>query len=149
VSVSELTPDLEALVAVARAVREHAYAPYSSFLVGAALRTSLGEVFSGCNVENASYGATICAERSAVLAMVANVKRPASASAKWRPAISAIAIFTDAPTLAMPCGMCRQVLSEFVVSALIVVANPREHIVVPFEQLFPFPFELDSRGLGE
>lgn len=148
-SASELTPDLEVLVAAARAVREHAYAPYSSFLVGAALRTTFGEVFSGCNVENASYGATICAERSAVLAMVANAKRPASARAKWRPAISAIAIYTDAPTLAMPCGMCRQVLSEFAVSALIVVANPREHSTVSFEQLLPFPFELDSQGRGE
>jgi cytidine deaminase len=144
--VTELTPELAELVAAARAVREQAYAPYSSFQVGAALRTSLGEVFTGCNVENASYGATICAERSAVLGMVAQAKRPASAAASWRPRISAVAVFTDAPTLAMPCGMCRQVLAEFERDALVVVANPREHRVLSFAELFPEPFVLHPEG---
>jgi cytidine deaminase len=142
--VSELAPELLDLLARARAVREQAYAPYSRFKVGAAVRASSSEVFSGCNVENASYGGTICAERSAVLAMVAHVKRPASADLKWRPRIAAIAVFTDAPTLAMPCGLCRQVLAEFVAAALVVVANPREQRVVQFSELFPAPFVLDS-----
>jgi cytidine deaminase len=140
--VTELTADLQALVVAARDVREHAYAPYSRFLVGAALRSDDGAVYSGCNVENASYGATICAERNAVLGMVAHAARPAQASRSWRPRISAVAVFTDAPTLAMPCGMCRQVLAEFERDALVVIANPREQRVLPFAELFPEPFVL-------
>jgi cytidine deaminase len=137
-----LTPEQAELVAAARAVRERAYAPYSKFKVGAALRTSHGDVFTGCNVENASYGGTICAERSAVLAMVANTPRPESASATWRPTLSEIAVFTDADELAMPCGLCRQVLTEFVGSALVIVANLRDQRVIRFSDLFPEPFVL-------
>lgn len=138
-----LSADLQALVDAARVVREHAYAPYSSFLVGAALRTVDGELFSGCNVENASYGGTICAERSAVLAMVAQARRPSPPlPAAFRPRISAVAVFTDAPTLAMPCGLCRQVLAEFEQDALVVVASPRAARVLAFSELFPEPFVL-------
>jgi cytidine deaminase len=137
-----LTPEQAELVAAARAVRERAYAPYSKFKVGAALRTSRGDVFTGCNVENASYGGTICAERSAVLAMVANTPRPGSASATWRPTLSEIAVFTDADELAMPCGLCRQVLAEFVGSALVIVANLRDQRLIRFSDLFPEPFVL-------
>lgn len=128
-----LTPDLAELLARARAVRELAYAPYSRFLVGAALRADDGRVFVGCNVENASYGATICAERSAILAMVAAGGR----------VISDIAVFTDADSLAMPCGLCRQVISEFQRDARLVVANPRQQRVVAFSEIFPEPFVLD------
>jgi len=131
--VSELSPELTELVAAARAVRERAYAPYSSFWVGAAVRGESGRIFSGCNVENASYGATICAERSAVLTMVSEGDRR----------LTAVAVFTDAATLAMPCGLCRQVLAEFERAAQIVVANPREVRVIAFSALFPEPFVLD------
>ena len=130
---SELSPELTELVAAARAVRERAYAPYSSFWVGAAVRGESGRIFSGCNVENASYGATICAERSAVLTMVSEGDRR----------LTAVAVFTDAATLAMPCGLCRQVLAEFERAAQIVVANPREVRVIAFSALFPEPFVLD------
>ncbi len=123
----------EALVAAARAVRERAYAPYSSFKVGAAVRADSGELFVGCNVENASYGATICAERNAILAMVAAGQR----------SIASIAVFTDAETLAMPCGLCRQVISEFQHEAELIVANPREQRVLRFSEIFPEPFVLD------
>lgn len=132
-SKAELTPELAELVAAARAVRERAYAPYSQFLVGAALRAENGQIFVGCNVENASYGATICAERSAILAMIAAGQR----------AIAAVAVFTDADTLAMPCGLCRQVISEFERSARLVVANPRQQRVLGFSEIFPEPFVLD------
>jgi len=121
------------LLAAARAVRERAYAPYSHFLVGAALRAENGQVFVGCNVENASYGATICAERSAILAMVAAGQR----------AITSIAVFTDADTIAMPCGVCRQVISEFQRDAQLLVANPRQQRVLGFSEIFPEPFVLD------
>jgi cytidine deaminase len=131
--VSGLSPEQAALVSAARAVRELAYAPYSSFKVGAAVRAENGELFVGCNVENASYGATICAERNAILAMVSAGQR----------SLASIAVFTDAATLAMPCGLCRQVISEFQREAELIVANPREQRVLPFAQIFPEPFVLD------
>jgi cytidine deaminase len=90
------------LKAAARAAR-NAYAPYSHFHVGAAIISEDGRVFSGCNIENASYGLTICAERNAIAAAIsAGVRR-----------ISAIAIVADGTTPAFPCGACRQVLAEF------------------------------------
>jgi len=131
--VSALGSELEELLAAARAVRDRAYAPYSGFLVGAALRAENGALFVGCNVENASYGATICAERSAILAMVAAGQRE----------IRSLAVFTDAETLAMPCGLCRQVISEFQHAAQLIVANPRQRRVLTFSEIFPEPFVLD------
>lgn len=130
---NETRPELEALLSAARAVRERAYAPHSKFLVGAALLANNGQIFVGCNVENVSFGATICAERSAVCAMVGGGQL----------VISAIAVFTDAPTLAMPCGLCRQVISEFQKDAQLLVANPRQRRVLAFSEIFPEPFVLD------
>jgi cytidine deaminase len=95
--------DWTALVTAAREVRQHAYAPYSSYQVGAALLSGSGSIYTGCNVENASYGLALCAERSAVAAMVAAGERT----------IRAIAVVTDGPVPGPPCGMCRQVLAEF------------------------------------
>jgi cytidine deaminase len=126
---AELLP----LIAAARAVREHAYAPYSGFRVGAAIRARSGAVYVGCNVENASYGATVCAERAAIFAMVAAAER----------AFSAIAIYTESDELTMPCGMCRQVLYEFAEDAHVVVANGRRSRVAPFGSLLPEPFVLE------
>ena len=91
------------LVNQAIEAREKAYAPYSKFKVGAAILTKNGTVFLGCNIENASYGATICAERAAVCNMIANGGTDPIA----------IAICYNAEEFAVPCGICRQVLSEF------------------------------------
>jgi cytidine deaminase len=95
--------DRERLVEAARNVRKNAYAPYSKYRVGAALLTPKGLVFSGCNVENSTYGATICAERAAVTAMVAAGEK----------IISACAVVTGGEIPGSPCGICRQVLFEF------------------------------------
>jgi cytidine deaminase len=94
---------LARLVTAARAVRDRAYAPYSGYRVGAAILTKSGAVFTGCNVENASYGATICAERGAIMQMVA--------MGEHDPVACAVA--TGGPHPGSPCGMCRQVLREF------------------------------------
>jgi cytidine deaminase len=113
--------DAEAeLEQLARAARDRAYAPYSNFRVGAALVAGDGRVFTGANVENASYGLTVCAERNAVMAMVL-----AGATD-----VQAIYVASDIAPPASPCGMCRQTLLEFVrdpAATRVVVISPRGH----------------------
>ncbi len=94
---------LEDLKAAARSAAEQAYCPYSGFRVGAAVLTDSGEIFAGCNVENASYGLTLCAERNAIFQMVA----------KGFTQILAVAIYTPTTRPSAPCGACRQVILEF------------------------------------
>lgn len=122
-------------MARARAARDRAYAPFSGFHVGAVLLADDGAVFEGCNVENASYGLTICAERGAVMAAVAAGKR----------AFTAVFIATDGTEPAAPCGACRQVLAEFAPDLLVVSETGGKTSEWTLEQLLPEPF----KGLPE
>ncbi len=111
--------------------RNHAYAPYSKFAVGAALLIESGEIFTGCNVENASYGLTICAERAAVAsAIVAGYRK-----------FAALAVEADTSEPVMPCGACRQVLAEFAPSLPISCSGRNgAHSFHLLSALFPSPF---------
>lgn len=101
------------LIAAAKAAREKAYVPYSRFPVGAALLTSDGQLYSGCNIENASFGLTNCAERTAVFKMVSEGHHQ----------FKAIAIVADTEGPVSPCGACRQVLTEFGPDAVVYLTN--------------------------
>jgi cytidine deaminase len=127
-----LAPSDRRLIAAARSVRRHAHAPYSGFRVGAAIRARSGEVFTGCNVENASLGAGICAERGAILHAVASGLRPGD--------LTAVAVYTTAGKPTPPCGMCLQVLVEFGAEARVLLAGPRGVRATSMPELYPFPF---------
>lgn len=145
---TDLDPtDFEDLMKAAREVRANAYAPYSHFQVGAAVRMD-NKIFVGSNVENASYGGTICAERAAIFSGVASGMRT----------LQTIAISTDAigsPDSGnrAPCGLCRQVIAEFSTPRTIVLfdagnSEGKKFVgeVIVFEQLLPFRFRLESES---
>jgi cytidine deaminase len=120
------------LAAAARAASAHAWCPYSGFAVGAAVRAADGRVFAGCNVENASYGLTVCAERNAVFQAVAAGARD----------LVALALFTPTPQPASPCGACRQVMAEFGVREVRCAAEDGHDARYTLEQLLPHAFGL-------
>jgi cytidine deaminase len=118
------------LVTAARAAQARAYAPYSNFRVGAALEGEDGAVYTGCNVENASYGLTICAERAAVCAAVVAGTR------RLRRAV----VVSDVDPPASPCGACRQVLSEFGASLRVDAYGPASQASWSMDELLPAAF---------
>jgi cytidine deaminase len=127
----------EQIIAGALAVRLRAYAPYSKYLVGAAVLTQSGQVFTGCNVENASYGLTICAERSAIFQAVA------------ADSMKLTAIAVAATEKVTPCGACLQVMAEFSEDLLIFLVDPSNPSVVTqrtLNELLPHRFSLEVRG---
>ena len=131
--------DWASLSKQAWAVREQAYAPYSKFAVGAALLSESGEIYLGCNVENISFGLTICAERNAVTAAIQAGRRK----------FSGIAIVADTETPVVPCGACRQFLAEFN-PALPIYAAGRGGVSQCWllSQLLPSPFEGIAVGVS-
>ncbi len=128
---TDRSPDLDSLMTAAREAAKNAYAPYSDFSVGAAILTQGGAVHAGCNVENASYGLSICAERNAATSMV-------SASPDDR-RISAVAVFSPNTSPCFPCGACRQFLREFGCEEVVVedTSGLRRY---PFEEILPNSF---------
>jgi cytidine deaminase len=126
--------DKERLIASARTARGQAFAPYSKYAVGAAVADASGHIWTGCNVENASYGATVCAERVAIFKMVSEGRRD----------VRVLAI--SASNIAPPCGICLQVLSEFATEqdSLMIYLSDSEGLVEEFtmSQLLPHPFKL-------
>lgn len=123
------------LLAAAELAREHAYAPYSHFFVGAAVMSSMGKMYAGCNVENASYGLSICAERTAIFAAVTAGERH----------IQSLAVVSDATQPSMPCGACRQVLEEFAAAPdmpITLASTEGAMVETTLAELFPRPFTL-------
>lgn len=117
----------------AKAAAEFSYSPYSHFPVGAALECADGSVYTGCNVENASYGGTICAERVAIVKAVSEGKRD----------FVRLAIFGEGEKYCLPCGMCRQFLNEFSRDMELLCSRAGGgYVSYSLKQLMPYPFEL-------
>lgn len=130
--------DAQALIAAAARARERAVAPFSNFRVGAAVETEDGKVFTGCNVESASYGLTVCAERVAIWKALSEGERR----------FKRLAIVADTKKLTPPCGTCRQIIWEFCRDAAIVLANLRDSTeTLSVSDLIPRAF--DARFLKE
>jgi cytidine deaminase len=130
-----MAEDAQLLLAAAELARENAYAPYSHFAVGAAVLSSGGKMYAGCNVENASYGLTICAERTAIFAAVAAGERQ----------LAGLAVVMESNEPRMPCGACRQVLQEFAISPeipVVVATTAGQQHSTTLGELFPDPFTL-------
>jgi cytidine deaminase len=124
--------DQDLLITAAKQARENAHAPYSNFRVGAALRSTSGRIFSGCNVENATYGLTVCAERVAIFKAISEGER----------GFSAIAVVTDTDALTPPCGACRQLIWEFCGDVPVTMANlAGKRETLQMKELFPKPFD--------
>lgn len=125
-------PSSDSLIAAALRAREHAHAPFSRFKVGAAILASDGRIFTGCNVENATYGLTICAERVAVF------KAISEGATKF----DHIAVVAETDSLTPPCGACRQILWEFCGEAELTLANTAGHSEsMTVKDIFPRPFD--------
>ena len=129
-------PDMtDPLLEAALAVRENAFAAYSHFKVGAAIVDSTGRIHTGCNVENATYGLTVCAERVAVFKAISEGVKPGQ--------FRRVAIAADTDTLTPPCGACRQILWEFCGDIEIVMVNARGKTeTYHLKELFPKPFDV-------
>jgi cytidine deaminase len=128
----KISPSEQNLVQAAKAARENAHAPFSGFRVGAAVRTKSGRIYTGCNVENASYGLTICAERVAIFKAISEGDR----------GFDAIAVVTDTDNLTPPCGACRQIIWEFCGEVPVILSNLNDKVERESSgRLLPRPFD--------
>lgn len=120
------------LIEAARQVRERAYAPFSNFKVGAALRTKDGKIYTGCNIESASYGLTVCAERVAVWKAISEGEKE----------FTEIAVVVDTQELTPPCGVCRQIIWEFCGDVPVILANLKgDTETIKMSELLPRAFD--------
>jgi cytidine deaminase len=127
--------DVESLIEAAQQARLHSVAPFSNFLVGAAVKTASGKVYTGCNVESASYGLTVCAERVAIWKALSELS-------EGERQFTDLAVVADTDTLTPPCGTCRQIIWEFARGARIVFANLKgEREVFHISDLLPRAFD--------
>ena len=125
--------EIDRLLDLAQEARDHAYAPYSHYSVGAALLTAEGQVYQGCNIENAGFTPTVCAERTAFFKAIYDGHR----------AFRAVAVIATGEEMGFPCGVCRQVMAEFCDRGFIIVTANRDRSKVDvstFEQLLPHSF---------
>jgi len=132
---TNVDPEPEELLEQARVAARNSYSPYSGFKVGSALRLASGEIVTGTNVENVSYGLTVCAERSALVRAVA----------EYGPGIrvAAVAVANLNGAASPPCGACRQMLAEFVLSdAEVIFATADGARIMRFSEIFPLAFEM-------
>lgn len=127
------------LLAAAWQIRGRAYAPYSRFKVGAAVLGTTGRIYCGCNVENASFGLTVCAERVAVFQAVAAGERE----------LTALAVVSDAPVPAMPCGACRQVMAEFGIELVVAANLAGQYRCIRLSDLLPQAFSAACLALND
>ncbi len=124
--------EYDALILAAKQARENAHAPFSDFRVGAAVRANSGRVYTGCNIENASYGLTCCAERVAIFKALSEGER----------GFEAIAVVTETDNLTPPCGACRQIIWEFCGEVPVILANLKGKIERESAgKLLPRPFD--------
>ena len=125
--------EIDRLLDLAQEARDHAYAPYSHYSVGAALLTAEGQVYQGCNIENAGFTPTVCAERTAFFKAIYDGHR----------AFRAVAVIATGEEMGFPCGVCRQVMAEFCDKDFIIITANRDRTKVdvsPFETLLPHSF---------
>jgi cytidine deaminase len=123
------------LISLAIQAREFSHSPYSTKKIGAAIQLSNGAIYSGCNIENASYGGTVCAERVAIWKAFSENKKPIS--------ITHVVVSSDEPSPWPPCGFCRQVMAEFCTkdTEITLVNLDQKKTTLIFSELFPFAFE--------
>ncbi|MBM4404413.1 MAG: cytidine deaminase [Candidatus Cloacimonetes bacterium] len=125
---------IQTLLRAAQKAAQEAYAPYSGYKVGSAIMTTEGRIFTGCNVENASYSLTLCAERLAIFKAVSEGYQK----------FTGIAIYAETDKPFPPCGACRQVLAEFSPDLQIIYANQKGQQITTLTELLPHSFTLDS-----
>lgn len=132
--------EYENLLQLAKEASKSSYSPYSNFPVGASILYESGKIYSGCNVENASYGLSLCAERNAMSTAI---------SQNEGSKIKAIAVFSPCQTLCMPCGACRQWISEFCIdeenTKIILEDKDKSALVLNLADIFPFGFKLNNK----
>lgn len=132
--ITELSESEQRLVEAAAHARSFSYSPYSHFAVGAAVMTSDGEIYSGCNIENQAYSVTNCAERTAIF----------NAVSEGHDDITLLAVIADTPAPTAPCGACRQVIAEFGIPNIIMANTMGDVKVVTIDELLPAAFGADD-----